>query len=74
MSEHLDEITTMIRDNLQKAQAYDAEVERKNAIIKAEERVNKHKANVEELRRRLDAEMVLMTEAESERHRLKNSD
>lgn len=72
MMEHLEEIMEQNRIRSAKVAAYDTNAERRNAIARAQEKLNKHKANVEELRRKLDEEMVLMTDAESELRRLKN--
>lgn len=64
MMEHLEEITEQNRIRAAKVAAYDAEVERQNAIIKAEEErrnaiakaeadLQKYEARVAELRRKL---------------------
>ena len=74
MMEHLEEINNANRSRVAKVAAYDADIERRNAISKAQEKVDKCKANIESLNQRLYAEAGLLTEAENELKRLKNGD
>lgn len=71
MMEHLEEINNANRIRANKVAAYDADIERRNALAKAQEKVDKYKAHVEEFQRRLDEEIALMTEAETELLKLK---
>lgn len=54
MMDHLEEITEMNRIRAAKVAAYDADAERRNAIVKAEEDVKKYDTKVIELRRQLE--------------------
>ena len=54
MTEHLEEITEQNRVRSAKVAAYDADVERRNAIAKAQVDVQKHEEKVAELRRQLE--------------------
>lgn len=74
MMEHLEEITEANRIRAEKVAAYDAEIERRGVIAKAHAELNKHKANVEELRRKLEEATALMTDAENELHKFQYND
>ena len=52
--EHLDEIATDIRANIEKALAYDALMAKKEEIKKEEERKAKHEAAIEDIRKQID--------------------
>lgn len=74
MMEYLEEINEANRSRVAKVAAYDADIERRNAIAKAQEKVDKCKANIESFNQRLYAEAGLLVEAENELKRLKNGD
>jgi hypothetical protein len=63
--EHLDEISEHLKIRNEKVAAYDAMVAAQNAKKEAVENLAKHKAKCEELRAKLEKEMVLMQEAEA---------
>ena len=73
MMEHLEEITEANRIRAEKVAAYDAEVERRRSVAKAQEKLNQHKANVEELRRKLEEATAVMACAENELHAVQYS-
>ena len=74
MMEHLEEINEANRLRAAKVAAYDADAERRNAIAKAEEDVQKYEAKVDELRRQLDDAEVNLEFAKGKLSRLKNND
>jgi ABC-type Fe3+-citrate transport system substrate-binding protein len=63
--EHLDEIAENINARNAKIEAYDAIIAEQNAKKEAQENLAKHKAKCEELRKKLEAEMQLLAEAEA---------
>ena len=60
------------RINAEKIAAYDADVERRNAIAKAQEKYNQQEANVAELRRQLEAAETDLNLAKYDLLELKN--
>jgi hypothetical protein len=70
---HLDEISEHSRLRANKVAAYDADMARRAAISKAQEKVTKRKANADELRRKLADADALVAEAERELHELTNN-
>ena len=63
--EHLDEIAENLKIRNSKVEAYDAMIAAENAKKMAHENFNKHKAECERLREKLEKEMQLMKEAEA---------
>lgn len=74
MMEHLEEIMEQNRIRAQKVAAYDADIERRNAIAKAEEDVNKLEAKVAELRRQLEEAESNLKLAQYDLMELQNND
>ena len=74
MMEHLEEINQANRIRSAKVAAYDADADRRNALAKAQEDVEKYEAKVAELRRQLEEAESDLEFAKSELHRLKNND
>ena len=83
--EYMEVINEVNRIRAEKAVAYDAIMAERRAKEEAEEaerrrkaeaqdRLEKHKAKVEELRRKLDEEMILMTYAESKLNEMNGND
>lgn len=62
--ENLEEITEQNRIRVAKVAAYDAMIAEQNAKQAAQEKLAKHKANVDALRLKLEKEMQLLQEAE----------
>lgn len=73
MMEHLEEINEANRIRSAKVAAYDADAERRNAIVKAEEDLNKWDAKVADLRRQLEEAENNLLDANSRFMALKNN-
>jgi hypothetical protein len=63
--ENLDEITEQNRIRIAKVAAYDAMIEEQEAKKHAKENLEKHKANIEALRLKLEQEQELLKKAEA---------
>ena len=63
--ENLEEITEQNRIRITKVAAYDAMIEEQEAKKHAQENLAKHKANIEELRLKLEKEQELLKKAEA---------
>lgn len=63
--ENLDEITEQNRIRIAKVAAYDAMIEEQEAKRHAKENLEKHKANIEALRLKLEQEQELLKKAEA---------
>lgn len=72
--EHLDEIAVNNRARTMKVNAYDEVMARREVIRKAEDKLAKHRAKVEELRQMLNDEMELMADADIELQKLQKQD
>ena len=72
--EHLEEIAEMNRIRAEKVAAYDADVERRNAIAKAQNNVERYEAQVIELERNLELTKMYLEDAKRELHALKHGD
>lgn len=73
MMEHLEEINEANRIRIAKVAAYDADIGRRSAIAKAQEKVDKHKENIKEFNRLLHEEAEMLVEAERELQNLQNN-
>jgi predicted ribosome quality control (RQC) complex YloA/Tae2 family protein len=62
---HLDEIAENLKIRNEKVDAYDAMMAEQTAKKEAQEKLAKQKAKCEELRKKLEAEMQLLAEAEA---------
>ena len=60
ITEHFEEIVALHRADKEKAMAYDAIMERENAVRQAEEDLIKHRENCERLRKELERENAMI--------------
>lgn len=74
VTEHLDELMESARERDEKVSAYNEMMAHKEKIKTAKSKLAEHKANVEELRRRLDEETERMNNAETELRALYEED
>ena len=69
--ENFDVLMNSMRDMIDKANAYDEIIYKQQAVQRAEEKLAKCKANCELLKRKLEAELLNMEQAETELNALR---